>query len=214
MSKDTNASPADKSAAQQTPDTTALEAQNKELQTKLTQQGQQLSQLEGEMELMRPYVKFDGPEQRTQPDYDPNDPDQVFDYKLRTEISKVETKAQAAIKALEFLGDNPDLKPHRDRVAYILANKTDRRKPIDVRLADAGRIVREEIQKIKNEALAEKEAGEKDKAKEAAQAQGVMTGHQTPESDESKETGGETKEEYFASRQQEQNAILGIGPVK
>lgn len=210
MSDEQTASPADNSAAQQTPDTAALEAQNKELMAQVTQQGQKLAQVSGELEMMRPYVNFGEQQQQAQaePDYDPDDPEQVLDHKLQLAIGKVESKAQSAIKAVEFLSDNPDLKPYRDRVAYVFGNKTNARKPIDARLADAAKLVREEIKAIEEKAIANHTAAQKSKAAEAAKAQGVMGGHGTSEPSES-EKAGETNEEYLAARQKQQASLFG-----
>jgi len=203
-------SPADATAGQQTPTKSPRE---QELETRLSEQGQENARLRQELELLQPYVNFQGPANQPQvaADFDPDDPTAVLQHNLQAEIHKIQANTDAKLKAMEFLGDHPDLKPHRDRLAYVLANRTDKRKTIDARLADAGRLVQEEIAQIKKQGVDEHTVSSQAQAQQEAQAEGVMSGHQQAPGSESEETGegGETNEEYLASRQQFHNDLLG-----
>jgi len=205
-------SPTDKSAAQQTSEQQQQKKspREQELEAKLSEQGQQLARVQEELELMRPYVSFEGPNSPQSQSYDPDDPAQVLQHNLQAEISKIQSSTDAKLKALEFLGDNPYLKEHRDELAYVLANRTDKRKAIDARLKDAGKIVRDRIEAIKRTALQEKEKADKVQAEKEARTEGVMSGHQgsSGELGESDE-GGESPQDYLASREKFHTNLLG-----
>lgn len=209
----TDASPADKSADQRTNDvdSKALEAANKALEAQVTQQGQKLAQLEGELQMMSPYVNFPTSQEPAAeaPAYDPNDPEEFFDYKLKTEIGKVQSQAQASLKAVEFLSDNPDLKPHRERLAFVFGKKTDSRKSVDARLADAAKAVRAEIKTIEDRAVARQTEADKAKAKAKAQAEGVITGHQGASEEGDEEDKVMSMAEYSTMRQEQANRASG-----
>jgi len=194
-----NTTPDGQDAGQQSGDTD-YKAMYDQLQAQHSQQGQELARLSGELDALRPYVQF-GPQQSQpqEPAYDPDDPDQVTDYKINQAVSQVKGTYDSKLASMEFLMDNPDLKEHADLVAVQL-NKTDSHKPIKSRLNEAAKAVRDKLKKQEEIAIAKYQKQLEAEQKKKANADGVMTGHDAPSHTSAEEAMTESNEDYAASR--------------
>ena len=204
MSEQEKASPAgtQQGAEQQTDNN--LEATVKQLQAQVTRMGQENAKLQGQIEALTPYVQFGSEETASQPTKEPqideNDPDAMMEH-VRSTVDDLRVTTESKLTALEFMVENPDLKPHVDLVMTVLKSSTNPRKPMSARMKDAAEIVRKRLDSIRQEAIKEAEAQKKDKDAEAAAASAARSGTKPP-TDSEKTDEGLSLEEYSAQRQQ------------
>ncbi len=182
--------------------TVDYEAEYKRLQAEHDRLSQEHQQLAGEYEAVKPYISFEEvaptegaptptPEEGagTEGEEAPVTRKEFMQFQRRLQFEKLSNK---------YLDKNPDLKAHQDLVCAKLIT-TDPRKPLVLRLIDAGNKAREELNAVRNKAAAEAEAKAEAQRKAAAAAGGFGAEGATP-SPKPKEVKVETAEEYIAKR--------------
>ncbi len=185
------------------------EAEYKRLQAEHDRLTQEHQQLAGEYEAVKPYINFEevstveGAPAPTAEEGSPTGEGEDVPV-TRKEFNQFQAKLRYRDITNRFLDKNPDLKAHQDLVAAKLIT-TDPRKPIVLRLIDAGNKAREELNAVRNKAAAEAEAKAEAQRKAAAAAGGLGAEGATP-SQRPKEEKVETAEEHVAKRKAQHNA--------
>lgn len=207
MAKEPTSSPSGQDAGKQS-ETETLKAENATLQGKLSTQGQDLAKAQGQIEAMQPFVQFGRtpaaqPAQQA-PTYDPDNPDEVRQHEINSAVSASEARSNAKFQSLEFISDNPDLKPHSDMVAANL-RKTDSSLPMSTRLSQAGELTRQAIKTIQDAAVANHTTAQEASEKVAAAAQAGAGAHDAAPEADAENT--ETDIQYAERRKTESNAL-------
>ena len=184
------------------------EKRYKDIQADQTRNKQKLSELEGTIENLTPFVDWDKLYGKTPSDTaKPGDEPQYIDRKEFDKATKeLERKMQIAELTSEFRATYPDMAKYEKMVTFFLVNQTDQRKKMRDRLDDAVKRCKDflETERTKGRETAEKE--KKEKEEKEASASGLESPKTTPKKKAAK-VPGTTYEDYVALRKADQEKM-------
>ena len=199
---DEHVSGADTGAADQNTD-----LQSQDVQARLTQTEQENARLRSELEALQPYVQFGSDDVGTEADADPVQKLQAEVDAARNEVRQ--TKAELVTE--NFFSQNEDLRQYED-IVLTKFQKTDAKKSIKDRLADAAQQTRDLLKGEREAAIAAQKQASEAKTKAEAATGGVMEGGATaPASSDQEDSGWESNDDYAAQRRREHDETFAAG---